>query len=73
MPLQMLQIRALEQFDVAFQTLVRERTGAALALADPVTFAHRSRLAELVSRHRIPLMGGLRAYTLSSGSQMSSD
>jgi hypothetical protein len=52
---------------------VRERTGAALALADPVTFAHRSRLAELVSRHRIPLMGGLRAYTLSSGSQMSSD
>jgi putative ABC transport system substrate-binding protein len=62
-PLQMLQIRGPEEFDTAFQTLVRERAGAALALADPVTFAHRSRLADLATRHRIPLMGGLRAYT----------
>jgi putative ABC transport system substrate-binding protein len=62
-PLQMLQIRAPEEFDTAFLMLVRERAGAALALADPVTFAHRSRLAELATRHRIPLMGGLRAYT----------
>jgi len=61
-PLQMLEIRAREELDAAFQTLVRERIGAALALADPVTFSHRSRLAELATRHRIPLMGGLRAY-----------
>jgi putative ABC transport system substrate-binding protein len=62
-PLQMLQIRGPEAFDTAFLMLVRERAGAALALADPVTFAHRSRLADLATKHRIPLMGGLRAYT----------
>jgi putative tryptophan/tyrosine transport system substrate-binding protein len=62
-PLQTLQIRGPEEFDAAFQTLVRDRAGAALALADPVTFAHRKRLADLATRHRIPLMGGLRAYT----------
>ena len=62
-PLQMLPMRGPEAFDSGFQTLVRERAGAALALADPVTFAHRSRLADVATRHRIPLMGGLRAYT----------
>ena len=62
-PLQMLPIRGPEEFDTAFQTLVRERAGAALALADPATFAHRRRLADLAIRHRIPVMGGLRAYT----------
>ncbi len=62
-PLQMLEIRGPQGFDAAFLMLVRERTGAALALADPVTYAHRSRLADLATRNRIPLMGGLRAYT----------
>jgi ABC transporter substrate binding protein len=62
-PLQMLPIRGPEEFDAAFQTLVRERVGAALALADPATFAHRRRLADLATRFRIPVMGGLRAYT----------
>jgi putative tryptophan/tyrosine transport system substrate-binding protein len=62
-PLQMLPIRGPEEFDRAFQTLGRERVGAALALADPATFAHRRRLADLATRHRIPVMGGLRAYT----------
>lgn len=62
-PLQMVPIRGPEEFDTAFQALVRERAGAALALADPAMFAHRRRLADLATRHRIPLMGGLRAYT----------
>ena len=61
-PLQMLEIRAPEELDGAFQELVRDRTGAALALADPLTYAHRGRLADLATRHRIPVMGGLRAY-----------
>lgn len=61
--LQMLEIRRPEEFDAVFQALVRGRAEAALALADPMTFAHRSRLADLATRHRIPVMGGLRSYT----------
>ena len=61
--LQMLEIRRPEELDAVFQALVRERAEAALALADPMTFAHRSRLADLATRHRIPMMGGLRPYT----------
>jgi putative tryptophan/tyrosine transport system substrate-binding protein len=62
-PLQMFEIRAPEEFDTVFKMLLRERVGAALALADPLTFAHRRRLADLAIGHRIPLMGGPRAYT----------
>jgi putative tryptophan/tyrosine transport system substrate-binding protein len=62
-PIYMLQVQSPDELDSVFQTLVRDRTGAALALADPVTYAHRSRLADLATRHRIPVMGGLRAYT----------
>ena len=61
-PLQMIAIRQPDDFDAAFKTAVREGAGAALALADPLTFAHRSRLAEFATRHRLPVMGGLRAY-----------
>jgi putative tryptophan/tyrosine transport system substrate-binding protein len=61
--LQMLQMRGPEEFDAAFHMLVRERAGAALALADPMMFAHRSRLADLAIKYRVPLMGGLRSYT----------
>jgi len=61
-PLGVLPIRTPEEFEAAFRAMVRDRVGAALVLADPTTFLHRRRLADLATGHRIPLMGGLRSY-----------
>jgi len=65
--LQMLEIRRPGDFDNAFQAMVRERAQGVLVLADPMTFAHRSRLAELAAKHHLPLMGGPRGYTEAGG------
>ncbi len=42
--------------------MTTERAQAVLILADPMTFAHRRRLAELAIKHRLPAMGSLREY-----------
>src|SRR5262249_27038227 len=49
-------------FENAFHEMRKERIGASLVLADPMTFAHRRRLAELAVNQRLPLMGALRGY-----------
>jgi putative ABC transport system substrate-binding protein len=59
--------RRPEEFDHAFEAMTRERAQAVLVLADPMTFFHRKRLAELAIKHRLPLMGGLREYTEAGG------
>jgi putative tryptophan/tyrosine transport system substrate-binding protein len=61
--LQMLGIRRPSDFDNAFQAMIRERAQGVLVLADPMTFAHRSRLTDLAVKHHLPLMGGPRGYT----------
>ena len=55
------------EFDDAFQTMTRDRVHGVLVLADPMTFAHRSRLAGLAVKHRLPLMSGPRGYTDAGG------
>jgi putative ABC transport system substrate-binding protein len=60
--LQILEVRAPDEFESAFRTSTRERARAVLVLADPMTYAHRHRLATLAVRHRLPLMGSLREY-----------
>jgi len=65
--LQILGIRGPEEFDNAFQAMIRERSRAVLVLADPMTFTHRSRLVDLAAKHRLPLMGGPRGYTEAGG------
>jgi putative ABC transport system substrate-binding protein len=65
--LQILEIRGPEEFDNAFQAMIRDGARAVLVLADPMTFAHRSRLADLATKHRLPLMGGPRGYTEAGG------
>jgi putative ABC transport system substrate-binding protein len=62
-PLQMLELRKPDDLDPAFQAMLRDRARAALALTDPMSFAHRRRLADLAVRHRVPVMDGLRGYT----------
>ena len=55
------------QLDDAFEAMTKERAQAVLILADPMTFFHRRRLADLAIKHRLPLMGGLREYTEAGG------
>jgi putative ABC transport system substrate-binding protein len=68
--LQVLEVRRPDDFGGAFQTMTAERTQAVLLLADPMTFFHRRRLAELAIKHRLPMMGGLPDYA-EAGSVMS--
>ncbi len=67
---QPLRVRGPQEFDNAFQAMIRERAAAVLILADPMTYFHRKRLADLAVKHRLPLMGSLREYA-EAGSLMS--
>ena len=60
--LQTLDVRGPEAFDGAFQAMTTERAEALLVLADPMTYFHRRRLADLALKHRLPMMGGLPEY-----------
>ena len=60
--LQILELRGPDDFGNAFQAMTRERAQAVLLLADPMTFFHRRRLADLAIAHRLPMMGGLSDY-----------
>ena len=60
--LQILGVRDPQEFDHAFQSMIKERARAILVLADPMTVTHRSALAALAAKHRLPMMGGPRGY-----------
>ena len=68
--LQILEVRGPGEIEPAFQSVVREGTGAVLALADPLLFTHRRRIAELAIKNRLPLMGSPLGY-VEAGSLMS--
>ena len=68
--LQVLGVRGPNDFDSAFHAMTTERAQAVLVLADPMTFAHRRTLADLATKHRLPMMGSLREYA-EAGSLMS--
>ena len=68
--LQALEVRGPEAFGSAFSAMLTERAQALLVLADPMTFFHRRRLADLAIKHQLPMMGGLREYA-EAGSLMS--
>jgi putative ABC transport system substrate-binding protein len=65
--LQIVEIRGPNEFANAFQAMVRERAQGVLVLADPMTFAHRNRLVDLATIHRLPVMSGPRGYTEAGG------
>ena len=65
--LQQLQVRGPEEFDHAFAAITKEGAGAVLILADPMTFFHRLRLAELAAKRRLPTMYGVRGYVEAGG------
>ena len=55
-------MRGPDAFDDAFRAMATERADGILLLADPLTFFHRQRLADLAIGHRLPMMGGLAEY-----------
>jgi ABC-type uncharacterized transport system substrate-binding protein len=65
--LQILEVRGPEEFDNAFAAMTREGTGAILVLADPIIFFHRTRLADLAVKRRLPAMFGSRLYADAGG------
>ncbi len=68
--LQVLEVRGPDAFDSAFHSMTTERAQALLVLADPMTYFHRRRLADLAIKHRLPMMSSLRDYA-GAGSLMS--
>ena len=60
--LQFVAVKGPDDFDMAYQRF--HQAQALLILADPMTFAHRVRLAQLAAKHRLPTLGGLREYAV---------
>jgi putative tryptophan/tyrosine transport system substrate-binding protein len=66
-----LDARGPEQFDAAFSAMVKDRVTALFVFGDPMFSVHRTRLAELAARNKLPSMytnrlhveaGGLMCY-----------
>jgi putative ABC transport system substrate-binding protein len=69
--IQILKAQGPEEFDSAFAAMTRERAGALYVVGDPMFNQHRTRLAELAAKRRLPAVyelkdqaeaGGLMAY-----------
>ena len=60
--LQLLEARGPDEFDGAFAAMAKERVGALLVLADSTLVVHRTRLADLAARDRLPAAYGVREH-----------
>jgi putative ABC transport system substrate-binding protein len=60
--LQVVGVRGPSEFPEAFRAMVTNRAPALLFFADPMTFTHRKRLADLAVEHRLPAMGSLASF-----------
>ena len=58
--LQLLEARGPNEFDGAFAAMAKERVGALLVLSDAIFGSHRTRLADLAARSRLPAAYGNR-------------
>jgi putative tryptophan/tyrosine transport system substrate-binding protein len=56
-----------QDFDAAFQPLLRERVDALLVTTDPVFESQRDRIVALAAYHAIPTIYALREYALAGG------
>jgi putative ABC transport system substrate-binding protein len=57
--LEVVEARGAEDFENAFSTMIKKRAGALLVLTDAMFFLHRTRLAELAGKNRLPAMYGV--------------
>ena len=60
--IQDVEVRGPEAFGGAFQALAARQAQAILLLADPMTFFHRQKLADLAIGQALPMMGSLGDY-----------
>jgi putative ABC transport system substrate-binding protein len=54
------EVRSPGEFEHAFASMAQERVGAVVVLADPMLGLHRTRLAELSAKHRVPSISPFR-------------
>jgi putative ABC transport system substrate-binding protein len=65
--LQLLEARGPNEFDGAFAAMAKERVEALLVPADSVFVLHRTRLADLAARSRLPAAYGIRENVEAGG------
>jgi len=60
--LQLVDARTAQEIERAFVAISKAKADAVLVLADPVFVSHAKRIADLAIEHRIPTVGGTRAF-----------
>ena len=65
--LQPLGVRTPDEFDSAFSAMTRARADALIVFGDPIFFLHRTRLADLTAKNRLPAMYGLTEHAEAGG------
>ena len=65
--LQLLEARGPNEFDGAFAAMAKERVGALVVLSDAIFSSHRTRLADLAARSRLPAAYGVRESVEAGG------
>ena len=65
--LQLLEARDASDFDRAFAAMAKERVGALLVLSDGIFSSHRTRLADLAARSRLPAAYAVREIVEAGG------
>jgi putative ABC transport system substrate-binding protein len=65
--LQLLEARGPNEFDGAFAAMAKERVGALLVLSDAMLSSHRTRLADLAARSRLPAAYAVRESVEAGG------
>src|SRR5438309_4942583 len=65
--LQLLEARGPNEFDGAFAAMATERVGALVVLSDAIFSSHRTRLADLAARSRLPAAYGVRESVEAGG------
>src|SRR5688572_18736106 len=68
--LQLLEARGPNEFDGAFAAMAKERVGALLVLSDSMLNSHRTRVADLAARSRLPAAYG-NSESVEAGGLMS--
>ena len=65
--LELLEVPGPKEIEDAFAAMAKERVGALLALSDVVFYLHRTRLADLEVKNRLPSMHGVREHVEAGG------
>ena len=61
-PIGLAEVRGPQDFDAAFAALAKDRTDGVVFVADPMIWAQRAALGELVRKHRLPSVWGGAPY-----------